>query len=92
MPYRIVWNVKAWQELLALDRASGRRIAEKVETHLALDPTHLGKALTGILKGFRRYRVGDYRILYVVAHEEIRITIVRVGHRRDVYRDRPPEP
>jgi len=36
--------------------------------------------------GFLRVRVGDYRIIYTIEDDVLRIILVRVGHRRDVYR------
>ncbi|MBI4237848.1 MAG: type II toxin-antitoxin system RelE/ParE family toxin [Deltaproteobacteria bacterium] len=51
---------------------------------LTTDP-HLGKTLRGELKGYWSYRVGVYRIIYVIRHTEIVIEVLRVQHRRDVY-------
>jgi mRNA interferase RelE/StbE len=48
-------------------------------------PSQHGKALTGNLAGFWRYRVGDYRILADIKNEKLIIYIVRIGHRRDIY-------
>ena len=50
---------------------------------------HLGAALKGDLRGLRRLRVGDHRIVYEVRDEELVVLVVRVAHRRDAYR-RPP--
>ena len=50
---------------------------------------HLGSALKGDLRGLRRLRVGDYRIVYEVRDEELVVLVVRVAHRPDAYR-RPP--
>ena len=47
---------------------------------------HLGKKLAGELRDFRSLRVGDYRILYIVVENKILIQIVKIGHRRDIYR------
>ena len=45
----------------------------------------IGMALKGGLRGLRRFRVGDYRILYEVRDEEL---VVRVAPRREVYRQK----
>jgi mRNA interferase RelE/StbE len=36
--------------------------------------------------GYLRVRVGDYRIIYTIEDDVLRVLVVRVGHRRDVYR------
>jgi mRNA interferase RelE/StbE len=45
-----------------------------------------GSALKGEFEGLRRLRVGRYRIVYEWQQQELVVLIVRVGHRRDVYR------
>ena len=50
---------------------------------------HLGAALKGDLRGLRRIRVGDYRVVYEVRNDELIVLVVRVAHRREAYR-RPP--
>ena len=47
---------------------------------------HLGAALKGDLRGLRRLRVGDYRVVYEIQDEELVVLVVRVAHRRDAYR------
>ena len=50
---------------------------------------HLGAALKGDLRGLRRLRVGDYRVVYEVRDEELVVLAIRVAHRRDAYRRTP---
>jgi len=45
-----------------------------------------GSALKGEFEGLRRLRVGRYRIVYEWQRQELVVLIVRVGHRKDVYR------
>lgn len=47
---------------------------------------YLGAALKGGLKGLRRIRVGNYRILYEIRRDELVVLVVRVVHRRKAYR------
>ena len=49
----------------------------------------LGTALKGDLRGLRRLRVGNYRVLYEVRDDELVVLVVRVAHRRDAYRSTP---
>jgi mRNA interferase RelE/StbE len=51
------------------------------------DPRSLGEALTGSkLEEFWKYRVGDYRIIAVIEDAALCILVIRVGHRREVYK------
>jgi mRNA interferase RelE/StbE len=45
-----------------------------------------GKPLTGELKGRYSYRVGSYRIVYLIRRHELLVLVIDVGHRRDIYR------
>lgn len=86
MAYEIEWTAAAVRELRKLDRAAGRRIALAV-TALAADPRPSGcRALAGQPGGVMRIRVGDYRVVYQVDDHTIIVTVVRVAHRREVYR------
>ena len=50
------------------------------------DSPFVGNALKGDLRGLRRIRVGDYRVLYELLDETLVVLVVRVAHRREVYR------
>ncbi len=49
------------------------------------DARSLGKALKGPLGDLWRYRVGNFRIICELRDKEIRIVVVRVGNRKDIY-------
>lgn len=87
------WTIEfaesAARQLRKLDRPVARRIIaflrERVST--AADPRSLGEALKGDELGrFWKYRVGDYRVIAEIRDREIRIVVVRLGHRSVVYR------
>ena len=61
------------------------RIGNVLINVLAKDP-FIGKALKAQLKGLYSYRVGDYRIIYNVLKNELVIQVIKVMHRREVYR------
>ena len=69
-------------------RAEAARIIATLETRIASldDPRTLGSALTGELGGLWRWRIGDYRVVARIEDERITILVVRVAHRREVYR------
>jgi len=62
-------------------------IKSAIEERLTIDPVGLGKPLRYSLKGHRRLRVGDYRIVYRINHEKQIVTIVIIKHRKDVYEE-----
>jgi mRNA interferase RelE/StbE len=53
---------------------------------LAADPRPPGVRALKDRPGYLRVRVGDYRIIYTIEDDVLRVIVVRVGHRRDVYR------
>ena len=61
-----------------------QRVAHALDD-LARDPFQ-GKPLKGELRGRYSYRVGSYRILYLVRQQELLVLIIDLGHRRDIYR------
>lgn len=50
------------------------------------DNPYKGTTLLGKYKGLRRYRVGDFRIVYELNKKKKTLTIIKIGHRRDIYR------
>jgi mRNA interferase RelE/StbE len=60
-------------------------IKRAIEERLMIDPIGFGKPLRYSLKGHRRLRVSDYRIVYRIDSNENTVIIVSIKHRRDVY-------
>jgi mRNA interferase RelE/StbE len=89
----LVWQIEfdpaAVKELARLDKQVARRIVQFLRERIAplTDPRSLGEALRGDQLGsFWKYRLGDYRVVVEIADRRIVIIVVRVGHRREVYR------
>lgn len=61
-----------------------RFLRERVQT--ADNPRQSGRPLHGDKGGLWRYRVGDYRLICDIQDERITVLVLRVGHRKDVYR------
>ena len=76
------------KELKKLGRAEAARIIATLEIRIAIldDPRSLGSALTAELGGLWRWRIGDYRVVARIEDERITILVVRIAHRREVYR------
>ena len=89
MAWRIEFEPRALRELEALDRPVQRRLVAFLRERVASaeNPRDLGEALHGAELGrFWKYRVGDWRIVCEIRDRTITILVVRIGHRREVYR------
>jgi mRNA interferase RelE/StbE len=80
----IRWERRAAKELAGLPREYQQRVFDAV-TSLKDDPLK-GTALSAEWKGFRRLRVGSYRVIYAFDGAELLVSVVRTGHRREIYR------
>ena len=88
MKYDVVYEKKAVKSFAKLDKGQQNMIAAWIEKNLVQTehPREHGKALKGELKNYWRYRVGNYRLLADINDEEIKIIIIHIGHRREIYR------
>lgn len=88
MAWRIEYTATARAELRKLDKDASRRILDYMDERVATleNPRNLGKALTGPLGGFWRYRVGDYRVICELKDAQLLVLVLKTGNRREVYR------
>ena len=89
MAWQIEFDPAAVKELAKLDKPVARRIVQFLRERIAAlsDPRSLGEALRGDeLGSFWKYRLGDYRVVAEIIDRRVVIIVVRVGHRREVYR------
>ncbi|WHO72534.1 MULTISPECIES: type II toxin-antitoxin system RelE/ParE family toxin [unclassified Rhizobium] len=89
MAWRIEFQRAAERELEKLGHEAARRILRFLNDRVARldDPRSIGEALKGSELGdFWKYRVGDYRVIASIDDGAVRILVVRIGNRRDVYR------
>ena len=88
MKYRVVYEREAIKSFSKIDKKQQILIISWIEKNLidTDDPKKHGKALKGSLKNYWRYRVGNYRILADINDDQIKIIIVNIGHRKDVYK------
>jgi len=82
MKYQIIWSESAAKQLKRLNRTVARHIYRKVE-ELSTDPYRNVKKLVSE-RGFR-VRVGDYRVIFDIDGDRLRILILKVGHRSKIY-------
>lgn len=86
MEYRLTYHPDVLREdLQDLPANIKIRIRKAIETKLLKDPIMFGQPLRQSLKGHRKLRVGDWRVIYRVEHSNI--VILMIGNRKDVYQE-----
>lgn len=70
-----------------LDRSVQIMISKWIHKHLdnCDDPRAFGKGLSGNLRGWRRYRIGNYMLLVEIKDDELVIVAIEISHRSQVY-------
>ena len=86
--WKIEFDPAAKRELDKLDKPIARRISKFLYDRVAKldDPRKIGERLQGTLSEFWKYRVGDYRIICSLEHDRLIVLVLRIGHRREVYK------
>ena len=89
MAYNVELSESAERELDKLDASQAKRILKFLHQRVAKldDPRSIGEALHGSRLGeFWKYRVGDYRLICKIEDERLIVLVLRVGHRKEIYR------
>lgn len=87
MKYAVEFTERALKDIKKLDKHVASLILGWVRKNLegCENPRVHGKGLSANRSGQWRYRVGDYRLLALIEDDKIKIVIINVGHRREVY-------
>ena len=85
MAYRVEIKPKALRALAEVPNPQRRRIVKAIDA-LAADPRPAGCRKLAGSEDTYRVRVGDYRVVYEIADRIMIVYVVRIGHRKDVYR------
>ena len=83
MAYNIIYKGSVKRDLKDIGKPEARRILDQLEADLSSTPEKY-PTLTGKFEGLRKYRVGNYRVIFAILHDDI--LVLRIGHRKDVYR------
>lgn len=89
MAWRVEFTETADRELAKLDSQNKRRVLSLLQSRVTKlnNPRSIGAALQGERFGeFWKYRVGDFRLICKIEDARMTIVVVRVGHRREIYR------
>ncbi|MBI4769971.1 MAG: type II toxin-antitoxin system RelE/ParE family toxin [Chloroflexi bacterium] len=87
-PYRVVFETTAARQLEKLEKQLARRILARVVWLAQNVGQSRHEALRGELSDAFKLRVGPYRILYRLDPDEKILTVMLIGHRREIYRRR----
>ena len=83
---RIEYTETARKQLKKLDKTMQKRILDYMdEVALLENPRSRGKALVENMRGLWRYRVGDYRVICEIQELRIIISVLKIGHRKNIY-------
>ncbi len=83
MAYNIVYKKSVHRDLKKLSKVEAHRVLNQLEEELSRNAeTH--PVLKGQFAGLRKYRFGDYRVIYAILGDDV--LVLRIGHRKDVYK------
>ena len=83
MAYNIVYKKSVQRDLKKLSKEDVGRVLDRMEEALLTKPES-NPVLKGRFAGLRKFRVGDYRVIYAFLGDDV--LILRIGHRRDIYK------
>ena len=83
MPHHLFYHPGISRDVSSLPANIKNRIRRAIEERLATDSLRFGDPLKRSLRGYRKLRVGDYRVIYRI--EKNNVVILKIGHRKEVY-------
>jgi mRNA interferase RelE/StbE len=83
LAYNVVYKKSVHRDLKKLSKAEVSRILDQIEQKLTKKPESY-PVLKGQFAGLRKYRIGDYRVIYALVGTDI--LVLRIGNRRDAYK------
>ena len=83
MAYSIDYKKSVAKDLKRIGKAEATRILDKIDANLSTDPQRF-PALTETFAGLRKFRVGNYRVIFVIMDQQV--LILKIQNRKDVYR------
>ncbi len=84
--YRVQFHKNAQKQFLKLARPLQKRIAKAIDEKLIANPDIHLIPLTADMTGFYKFRVGDYRLLCTKKDEVLSVLVLKVKHRKEIYR------
>ena len=84
MDYRVLYHRNIKKDLKKLDKETADRFFTALREEILKDP-YSGIRLKGRYKGLWKYRIGDFRIICSILKKEVRVHVLRMKHRSNVY-------
>ena len=85
--WKIVYKSSVKKDFKNISDEMTSIIRQVIEEKLMVDPIKFGIPLRRTLKGYMKLRVGSYRIVYSIEHKTVTVHVIKIAHRKDVYRD-----
>jgi mRNA interferase RelE/StbE len=83
LAYKILYKKSVSRDLKKLSKAEAGRVLDQIDRELT-KKADSNPVLKGQFAGLRKFRIGDYRVIYSILGNDV--LILRIGHRRDVYK------
>jgi len=83
--FKVQFKKSVEKDLKALPKADQKRTLEQIGRAFTKDPCQ-GKALSVEFKGLYRWKIGRFRVIYEIQKDVLIILVLKIGHRKDVYR------
>lgn len=87
MSYHLEFTRDVQRSLRKMDKHQAKLIVRWLYQHVdgVEDPRSFGKGLTANRTGQWRYRIGNYRVIVEIEDNRMVVTVINIGHRRDIY-------
>lgn len=83
--FEIRFKKSVKKDLQKLSKPNQKQVLDDIQQNLSQEPNK-GKALTGEFKGLYRWRIGNVRVIYEIQNKQLIVLVLKIGHRKDVYR------
>ena len=84
--WKISYKRSVKKDLKRIPKNIRDSLQKAIETKLMVDPIQFGLPLKKNLKGLMKLRVGNYRIVYSIQKRTIMVFVIKIGHRKEVYK------
>ena len=84
MSYKITYKKSVFKDLSKLEKSDAKEILSKIDKELKGNANQY-PILKGMFRGMRKFRVGNYRVIYSILNNDV--LILRIAHRKEVYKN-----
>ncbi len=84
--WEVLYKDSVKKDLKKIPKKIKSLIKRTIEEKLIIDPVRFGTPLKQNLKGLMKVRVGNYRIIYSIKKKTVVIFIIKIGHRKEIYK------